>query len=134
MRISGTSSFKPGSVENSCWTPSILTAVTAAPGRDERSTRRSAFPSVTPKPRSRGSIVNFPYRFVAVFSSASTFFGICRFFHFIVVIPSLRPGLLPARAPSGPRPHSRLGLLRVKLDDELLGDLGRYVSACRVFQ
>jgi hypothetical protein len=63
-------------VENSCCTPSILTAVTAAPGRDERSTRRSAFPSVTPKPRSRGSIENLPYRFVEDFSSSSTFLGI----------------------------------------------------------
>ena len=71
-RTSGTSSLTPVRVENSCCTPSILTAVTAAPGSDDRSTRRSAFPSVTPKPRSRGSIENF----VEDFSSTSTFLGI----------------------------------------------------------
>ena len=52
------SSTTPGIVENSCSTPSIFTYVTAAPGIDESSMRRSALPSVIPKPRSSGSITN----------------------------------------------------------------------------
>src|SRR6267378_796907 len=116
-RISGTSSLIPVIVVNSCWTPSILTAVTAAPGSDDRSPLRRAFPSVTPNPRSRGSMLNLPYRFVATLSSTSTFFGICRFFHFILSPTSVR-----------------LWLLRVKLHDELLGHLGRDIGARRILQ
>ena len=52
--MSVTSSTTPGSDENSCSTPSILTAVIAAPSIDERSTRRSALPIVVPNPRSKG--------------------------------------------------------------------------------
>ncbi len=44
--ISVTSSFTPGTVLNSCSTPSIRMLVTAAPGMDERSVRRSELPSV----------------------------------------------------------------------------------------
>jgi hypothetical protein len=58
--MSLTSSITPGMVENSCSTPSILTAVIPAPWSDESSTRRSALPSVTPKPRSSGSQVKRP--------------------------------------------------------------------------
>jgi hypothetical protein len=47
-------------VENSCWTPSIFTWVIAAPGILVNSTRRNAFPMVTPNPRSRGWTVNVP--------------------------------------------------------------------------
>ena len=47
-RICTTSSRTPGSEENSCMTPSICTAVTAAPSSDPRRTRRSALPRVTP--------------------------------------------------------------------------------------
>ncbi len=46
--MSVTSSVTPGIVENSCWTPSMRTAVMAVPPRDERRTRRNAFPIVTP--------------------------------------------------------------------------------------
>src|SRR5882672_623783 len=127
-RISGTSSLIPVMVVNSCWTPSILTAVTAAPGSEERSARRSAFPSVTPNPRSSGSMLNLPYWFVETLSSTSTFFGICRFFHFIMYRTSLRLGSSVARS------RTPDGLLRVKLHDELLLDLGRDVGSGRVFQ
>ncbi len=44
--MSVTSSFTPGTVENSCRTPSILMLVTAAPGMDDRSVRRSELPMV----------------------------------------------------------------------------------------
>jgi hypothetical protein len=44
--MSVTSSFTPGSVVNSCATPSNFTEVTAAPSSDESSTRRSELPNV----------------------------------------------------------------------------------------
>ena len=44
--MSVTSSRTPGSVVNSCATPSIFTDVTAAPSSDESSTRRSELPNV----------------------------------------------------------------------------------------
>ena len=44
--MSVTSSRTPGSVVNSCETPSIFTEVTAAPSSDESSTRRSELPKV----------------------------------------------------------------------------------------
>jgi redox-regulated HSP33 family molecular chaperone len=50
----------PSMVVNSCTTPSILTLVTATPGREDRSTRRKLLPKVVPKPRSRGSTTNLP--------------------------------------------------------------------------
>ena len=53
--MSVTSSSTPGIDENSCSTPSICIEVTAAPCSDDSSTRRSALPSVRPKPRSSGS-------------------------------------------------------------------------------
>ena len=52
--MSVTSSTTPGSDENSCSTPSILTAVIAAPSIEDSSTRRSALPIVVPNPRSKG--------------------------------------------------------------------------------
>ena len=52
--MSVTSSTTPGSDENSCSTPSILTAVIAAPSIDDSSTRRRALPIVVPNPRSNG--------------------------------------------------------------------------------
>ena len=58
--MSVTSSTTSGIVVNSCSAPSIRTAVIAAPCSDESSTRRSALPSVMPKPRSSGSQANLP--------------------------------------------------------------------------
>src|SRR5271165_2115135 len=53
--MSVTSSRTPGIELNSCSTPSICTAVTAAPCSDDSRMRRMALPSVMPKPRSSGS-------------------------------------------------------------------------------
>jgi hypothetical protein len=53
--MSVTSSRTPATLENSCSTLSICTLVMAAPCSDDSSTRRSALPSVRPKPRSSGS-------------------------------------------------------------------------------
>ncbi len=44
--ISVTSSTTPATVENSCWFPSILMLVTAAPGMDDSRVRRSELPRV----------------------------------------------------------------------------------------
>ena len=44
--MSVTSSVTPGTVENSCSTPSIRMLVTAAPGMDDSSVRRSELPMV----------------------------------------------------------------------------------------
>jgi hypothetical protein len=44
--ISVTSSFTPGTVENSWSTPSMRMLVTAAPGIEERRVRRSELPRV----------------------------------------------------------------------------------------
>src|SRR3954468_9100877 len=52
--MSTTSSRTPGIEENSCSTLSILIDVTAAPCSDDSSTRRSALPSVRPKPPRSG--------------------------------------------------------------------------------
>ena len=47
LRMSSvTSSLTPGTVENSCSTPSMRMLVTAAPGIDDSSVRRSELPSV----------------------------------------------------------------------------------------
>ena len=52
--MSVTSSFTPGSVVNSCSASSKRSWVTAPPGMDESSVRRSELPSVVPKPGSSG--------------------------------------------------------------------------------
>ena len=44
--MSVTSSLTPGTVENSCSTPSIRMLVTAAPGIEDSSVRRSELPIV----------------------------------------------------------------------------------------
>ena len=48
MMISVTSSLTPGIELNSCKTPSILTWLTAAPGKEESMIRLKEFPSVVP--------------------------------------------------------------------------------------
>ena len=58
--ISLTSSRTPGIVENSWSTSRTRMAVIAEPWSDESSTRRSALPSVMPKPRSSGSQAKRP--------------------------------------------------------------------------
>ena len=62
-----TSSRTPDTMElNSCRTLSIWTLVMAAPCSDDISTRRSALPSVSPKPRSSGSAVTVACRWRVV--------------------------------------------------------------------
>jgi len=58
MSVTSSATFEI--VENSCSTPSTRTLVMAAPWSEFSSTRRSALPSVIPKPRSSGSATNLP--------------------------------------------------------------------------
>ena len=64
-----TSSLTPAMVLNSWLTSRICTDVTAAPSRDESSTRRRALPSVTPYPARSGLASYLPY--VSVSSSST---------------------------------------------------------------
>ena len=68
-----TSSTTPSTVENSCNTPSIWIAVTAAPGSEDKRIRRKELPKVVPYPRSSGSITNLPYLASSLSSTVSIF-------------------------------------------------------------
>ena len=58
--MSVASSTTPEMDWNSCSTPSMRIAVTAAPSIELSSVRRSALPMVVPKPRSKGWALNLP--------------------------------------------------------------------------
>jgi hypothetical protein len=58
--MSVTSSTMPDNDENSCSAPSIWIAVIAAPSIEDSRHRRSALPTVVPKPRSKGCAENRP--------------------------------------------------------------------------
>src|ERR1019366_9720122 len=73
--ISVASSTTPGMGLNSWATPSIRTAVIAAPSIELSSTRRKPVPMVDPNPRSKGWAVNIPYRSVSVSVLATNRFG-----------------------------------------------------------
>src|SRR6267154_5269509 len=73
--ISVASSTTPGIDWNSCSTPSIFTAVTAAPSIELSNTRRSALPMVVPNPRSNGCAQKIPYLSVRVEVSTARRFG-----------------------------------------------------------
>ena len=78
-----TSSRTPGIEENSCSTPSICTVLIAAPCSEDSSTRRSALPSVMPKPRSSGSATMVATRSRSRPGLMSSFVGLirsCQFF------------------------------------------------------
>ena len=68
--MSVASSTTPGMDWNSCSTPSMRMAVTAAPSMELSRVRRRALPMVVPKPRSKGWALNLPN--VSVSDSAST--------------------------------------------------------------
>src|SRR5258708_14624287 len=80
-----TSSSTPSGGRDSCTTPSICTAVTAAPCREERSTRRRLLPSVTPNPRSRGSATRRALRFASAPISICGFSGRISSFQFLSI-------------------------------------------------
>src|SRR5688572_24557542 len=109
-RTSITSSCKPSSVVYSCNTPSISTSVIAAPGIEESRTRRSALPSVWPKPRSSGSTTTRA-RLEPSFSEE---------------MPRGRSTLVEVTA-MNPCPR----LLGIQLDDQVLVDVRREIRAFR---
>ena len=85
--MSVTSSRTPGTLENSCSTPSICTLVMAAPCSDDSSTRRRALPRVRPKPRSSGSATAVAMRCgsaPALISSAVGRISSCQFLWIIM--------------------------------------------------
>src|SRR5271157_1071132 len=113
--MSVASSTTPGMGENSCRTPSIFTAVIAAPSIELSRARRNAFPTVVPQPRSNGCAENFPYLSVNVSGSAASRFGFWKPFHIFV----LPPG--PRTAGQTTLQHKKnVVLLGVQLDDQLL--------------
>ena len=88
--MSVTSSRTPGTLENSCSTPSIWTDVIAAPCSEESSTRLSALPRVRPKPRSSGSATAVAWRdgsAPCLISSAVGRISSCQFLWIIIIGP-----------------------------------------------
>src|SRR5437868_964850 len=86
--MSVTSSRTPAIEENSCSTPSICTDCTAAPCSDDSRMRRSALPSVWPKPRSSGSATSVAKRFGSLPGVTCSLFGrisSCQFFWIVTV-------------------------------------------------
>src|ERR1700720_443577 len=81
--MSVASSTTPGIDENSCRTPSIFTAVMAAPSIELNSARRNAFPTVVPQPRSNGCAEKRPYFSVNDSSSDARRFGFWKPFHIL---------------------------------------------------
>src|ERR1700738_3776189 len=81
--MSVASSTTPGIDENSCRTPSILTAVMAAPSIEVNSARRRAFPPVVPQPRANGCAEKRPYFSVSDSSSDARRFGFWKPFHIL---------------------------------------------------
>src|ERR1035437_4930098 len=99
-----TSSLTPGIVVNSWKTSRIWMEVTAAPSSDDRRTRRSAFPRVTPYPAGSGLASYFAYEPCSATGSI-----------WVVASSSIMGSGLP----------------RVVLDHELLVELERHLVAAR---
>src|SRR5580692_8077299 len=88
--MSVTSSRTPAIEENSCSTPSMCTDWTAAPCSEDNRMRRSALPSVWPKPRSSGSATRVAKRIGSVPGVTCSLFGrisSCQFFWIVTVSP-----------------------------------------------
>src|SRR5271163_1190017 len=127
--ISVASSTTPGIEENSWSTPSIFTAVMAAPSMELSSARRSALPTVVPQPRSKGCAEKRPYFSVSDSSSEARRFGFWKPFH-IFFHPSGGPmngslvaiSVKSAGTKARPLQSQKPCLLRVEFDDELLVD------------
>src|ERR1700678_389069 len=115
--MSVASSTTPGIGENSCNTPSIFTAVMAAPSIELKSARRREFPTVVPHPRSKGCAENFPYLSVRVSGSAANRFGFWKPFHISTLLWPVCCG--PTRFSNCVSTLNNFVLLRVQFDDQL---------------
>src|SRR5580700_3179481 len=139
--ISVASSTTPVIDWNSCSTPSIRTAVTAAPSIELSSVRRRALPIVVPKPRSNGWALNLPKVSVSVSASTARRFGFWNPLHNIYVSRFPRGRYVAMHFAAAAQVLLRLNsgdplrdrpwccLLRVKFDDQLLVDRQRNVLA-----
>src|SRR5450432_3376215 len=88
--MSVTSSRTPAIEENSCSTPSMCTDCTAAPCSEDNRMRRSALPSVWPKPRSSGSATRVAKRLESLPGVIWSLLGrisSCQFFWIVTVSP-----------------------------------------------
>src|SRR4051812_18966664 len=94
-----TSSRTPWMLLNSCSTPSMRMAVTAAPCSEDSSTRRSALPSVMPKPRSSGSATMVAVRSGSAPASTPSFSGRISERQFLSITSTLLSAPIPGRAP-----------------------------------
>ena len=97
--MSVTSSRTPATDENSCSTLSICTLVIAPPCSDDISTRRSALPSVSPKPRSSGSATTVATRDASAPERMSSCCGLMSSAQFLWIM-RLPPFQFPAPCPS----------------------------------
>src|SRR6056297_3599205 len=96
-----TSSRTPAMDENSCSTLSIWTLVIAAPCSELISTRRSALPSVRPKPRSSGSATTVAWRSGSLPGFTSSCDGLMSSCQFLWI---MGVSSIPARRPCPKRP------------------------------
>src|SRR5215471_7629289 len=136
-RTSTTSSCTPSMLVYSCSTPSISTSVTALPGMDDSSTRRSALPRVWPKPRSNGSITTRAWRGAI----GCTFTTRGRKNSLTEPCIAVSPCRLndrrkrntggPARMGAKPPQFKGMRLLRIQLDDQVLVDVRQHVVPAR---
>src|SRR6201987_1682830 len=136
-RMSTTSSCTPSMLVYSCSTPSISTPVMALPGIDDSSTRRSALPSVWPKPRSNGSMTTGAWRGavgcpLTTRGRKNSLTEPC-----IAVSPCrhngpAQKGTRADRLEWGRKPVIQaVRLLRIKLHDQVLVDVGQDVVPAR---
>src|SRR5579863_2966410 len=108
--MSVTSSRTPAIEENSCSTPSMWTDCTAAPCSDDNKIRRSALPSVTPKPRSSGSATTVATRRESAPALTCNLLGLissCQFFWIVTLSPiALRGATMSRGSLRSVRPRS----------------------------
>src|SRR5476649_833199 len=124
---STTSSCTPSMLVYSCSTPSISTSVMAAPGIDDSSTRRSALPSVWPKPRSNGSMTTRAWRGATGCTLTTRGFKNSETDACIRLHPKLK---MNSSIRCYARGH-RNRLLRIQLHDQVLVDVRQHLIAPR---
>src|SRR5229473_2680914 len=102
--MSVTSSRTPAMEENSWRTPSMCTDCTLAPCKEESRIRRSALPSVNPKPRSNGSATTVAEHFGSGPGVTWSLFGrisSCQFFWIVTSSPIALSSTRAFRATNG---------------------------------
>src|SRR5882757_2374885 len=140
-RMSTTSSCTPSMLVYSWSTPSISTSVMALPGMDDSRTRRSALPSVWPKPRSNGSMTTRAWRGATGCTLTTRGFknsvtDPCIAAHFAGSGAGPKTNQFKTNTVRSQPPCGKQGSrsLRIELDDEVLVDIGQDVvpRRCRL--